>query len=316
MMSVSDREERKNRVRQQLHDLLFRFVYSHKEYCPDILRLVLTGEELRLFDLSTLKMEMNTLVDGGKEKRMDLTLSVHTRKNGKVAKILFLVEHKSFQDSDLLRQMLQYQTAIYSQSRTPVLPIVVYHGEERRYRGSLTFHDYLQDFPSFVREPFGKNVLDFTCLFLNIQELDIHKEARGLISAPILFILKEIWRLDEKVLGEFFSLFRGCDQKTREELMKAAVTYITQYDSRFTRGRLVEIEEKYIEVREERSMKAIKNLFDLENEQIHQEGLQKGLETTALRMLENGVDVETICKYTQLTPEEVKRLSQSQSVKK
>ena len=169
-----------------------------------------------------------------------------------------------------------------------------------------------------MRQQFGENVLNFTCRFLNIQELDIEKEVNDLTSASALFILKHIWSIDEKSLGRFFSLLQGRDRETREELVKVAVSYITQYSPSFTKNRLQEIEEKYIKNEEERSMKAVKSLLDLEAEQHRQEGIQEGIQKgiqkgqreIVLRMIQDGADVKMICRYTKLSPEDVEKLRQ------
>ena len=174
------KKEKKKDIHKPIHDIFFRDIYSHKKFCPDILQLVLTERELQLLDLNTLNLEVNTIVNKGQEKRMDLTLSVNLKGSEKKARILFLIEHKSYRDSDLLKQVLQYQTAIYNQTRDPVIPIVVYHGKERKYRGALIFHNYLNNFSTSMRQQFGENVLNFTCRFLNIQELDIEKGCQRL----------------------------------------------------------------------------------------------------------------------------------------
>ncbi len=59
--------------RNFLHDHLFKEVYSQTKYCVDILSLVLSKEEMKLFDWTNLKTEATTFIDkSAKEKRMDL----------------------------------------------------------------------------------------------------------------------------------------------------------------------------------------------------------------------------------------------------
>ena len=63
------KKEEKKDIHKPIHDIFFRDIYSHKKFCPDILRLVLTERELQLLDLNTLNLEVNTIVNEGKEKK-------------------------------------------------------------------------------------------------------------------------------------------------------------------------------------------------------------------------------------------------------
>ena len=109
--------------------------------------------------------------------------------------------------------MLEYQTIIYRKSQSPIIPILIYHGRQKEWKRSLSFQDSLKDFTSELRGVFSKNVLNFTCRFLNIRKLDVvgDESVKFLTSRPILFIMSYVWCLDQGVVERLFDL--GVEKK-------------------------------------------------------------------------------------------------------
>ena len=146
----------------QTHSSFFIEVFSKKEYGLDIFKSVLKPSQFELFDWKTLKPEMNIFIDEqGNEKRVDLLFSVQLKDSKERVRIFFLLEHKSYQDPNLLKQILGYQTYIYNHFDCPVIPILVYHGREKEWKGKLEFQDLLQGLTPALKKEFGKNILNF-----------------------------------------------------------------------------------------------------------------------------------------------------------
>ena len=100
--STQNKQHTKKSKKHFLHDHFFREVYSQPKYCVDILSLVLSKQEMSLFDWNTLKTEATTFIDqSARERRMDLLVSALLKDSKKPAKILFLMEHKSQKDPGL-----------------------------------------------------------------------------------------------------------------------------------------------------------------------------------------------------------------------
>lgn len=285
--------------------------------------MILPPRQLRLFDWKSLKSEMNTLIDAqGSEKRLDLLFSVKIKGSRKKAKIMLLVEHKSYKTSHVLKQMLGYQAVVYERQDEAILPILFYHGKDKNYKGPLTFQDSLNDFP----KDFKKNVLNFTCLFVNLQSVNLGRKTARLISNPILYILKEIWSLDEKVIENLFQIAQEVgDVKKRSFMMDRAMDYVNKKDPRFTLKKLAQIEERIVTDEKERIMPPLQYSLDREREKGLKkgrregleegivEGIAKGLHKAARKMLQEGLDLEMVCKYTDLSMEEVKKLLKENS---
>ena len=305
--------------KRHIHDAFFKDVYDGAR-ALDVLRLVLSPPELALFDWGTLKSEATSLVDESqRERRMDLALSVKLKGSGEDTRIFFLLEHKSRRDDDALVQLLGYLAGGHRRARGPIIPVLVYHGRERAWRGSLNFQDSLPGLTPELRRMFGKNILDFTCRLLNVRELDVPGSAAGLRTAPALLILQRIWELDAETMGRCFALGRSLPRKEREDLMTKTVNYARACDPSFTWKRLTEIEERVIRNEEDRVMFSMKDVAKEMMEKGVKKGVKKGFkkgveknsEKIALSMLADGFNAEVVCKHTGLSEEVVRKLSKA-----
>ncbi len=308
-----------------IHDSFFKEVFSHLKYALDLFRLILTKEEFVLFDWTTLKSSATTFIDKkGREKRTDLQFSVQMKKAQERFQLLFLVEHKSYQDSKAGLQLLGYQTGIYEEMAnhpafkpavglTPILPVLVYQGKDREWKGPLEFQGCL-NWTKELKDKFGDNVMNFRPRFLNIPSLDLKKEAEGLTSYLVLFMLKHIWRLDEAKVREFFVLSRDMNVEDRKFLVGKVASYIQGYDPYFTWDILQDMEEEII--KEARVMSLLQYTLDKERKKSRiegrqegmQKGIEKGMQAVALNMLKEKADLSFICKVTGLSEEEINRL--------
>ena len=330
--------DRSHKKKFNYHDILFKDIFEDKKYCLDILRLVFTPTEFGLFSWKTLKSEATFFLDEEwKERRADLVFSAKLR-NGKSAKIVLLLEHKSYQDTSLLKQLLEYQARIYTRKKktecidVAVIPIVVYHGREKRWKGPLRFQDSIQGLSPDLRRHFGENILDFKCRLFNLQNMDSWRK-KNLTTAPILFTMASIWRVKEESVAEVFQLAKKLNWKEREELLKKAATYINHCNKKFTLKRLQKIEARVIKNGEDRIMPAVKSILDVAREEMREEareearkeareealeeGIEKGREEgewkkaqeIAKTLLASGMDFKFVAKTTGLSLKEVKKLA-------
>ena len=145
---------------------------------------------------------------------------------------------------------------------------------------------------------------------LNVHEVDFNRA--DLQTAPVLYILSNIWRLspageiDERVLVEFFRLCQKAGPN-RQKISAIIVEYIGRFNSVLT------YEEIQRNVRKH-APEGSKMLTYLE--QFEQRHYKKGLEEgqkqkrneIASKMLRRGVDIETIQECTNLTNGELEHL--------
>ena len=105
------------------HDLFFRRLFSGTKEVIALLETILPSSILDLLDISTLKIE-NSVSVRSLEIRVDLILSVKLKKSHKEAKILFIVDHKSWPDKTVIQQLLKYQLIMIEEH---------YDGEEKDF---------------------------------------------------------------------------------------------------------------------------------------------------------------------------------------
>ena len=67
---------------------------------------------------------------------MDVVFSVQLKRAKQAVKIVLLLEHKSYEDPNLLKQLLHYQACIYERWPYPIIPVLLYHGKPRRWNSS------------------------------------------------------------------------------------------------------------------------------------------------------------------------------------
>ena len=320
---------------KKIHDAFFKEVYAEPKYSLDLFRLVLSKKEQAVFDWDTLKLEVTTFTNEDlKERRVDLLFSVNLKSSNERVGVLFLLEHKSSKDPKTLIQLLEYQTDIYRKKRMPIIPILFYHGKKKEWKLPLNFHDFLEDFRGKLRRRFKKDVLHFRYRLLNVQKLDINKEAKGLTSQLIFFIFKNIWDLDKAKIKELFSLGYKLGEKERKDLVLKAVNYIQEYYPDFSWKIFVEAEKEAEEAEKEvkgegrinliQDKGGIMSLLEQRLERERQKSLQKGLQAgmekgqqterqaVILNMLKKKLDVSLISEVTGLSEEEIKKLKNGQ----
>ena len=160
---------------------------------------MLTRGEFGIFNWNTLRPEATVYVDGeGSVKTADLVFSVKVKRGGKKADIMLLLEHKSYQRKEgVMQRILQYQTALYAKRKNPVIPVLVHQGRGKTWKHPLDFQGSLDGMEAPIVRHFGKRILNFSCLLLNLQDFG-HWGGKSLTSDPIFFIMANIWRMDRR----------------------------------------------------------------------------------------------------------------------
>ena len=297
-----------------IHDAFFKEIYSQKRYCLDIFRLIFTPKQFALFDWDTLKSEATVSVDNQwREKRADLVFSVKLKRIKKPVRIIFLLEHKSYQYPILLKQLLAYQVAQYIKEDCPIIPILIYHGREKTWQAPLSFQKSLVGLTPEIEREFGQNIFNFTCKLLNIQNIDVQRgKARTLTSRPILYIMRHVWQVDAEVLAQLFKIGEKLTAEERDVLIKRSIDYARGCNRSLTWQVVERIEQDTIKSKEKKIMPVLKSFIDEAAEEGlkkgRQEGLEKGRQEIALKMIKGGVDPKTILDCTGLSEKELERL--------
>ena len=262
--------------RTNVHDAFFRNAFSHKRLAIDIFRKVFTPTQFSLFAWGTLKTSTNNFFDRrSKEKRTDLIFSVKLKESRKPANIVLLLEHKSYKDNHALQQVLEYQTAMYAApGRNPIIPIIIRQGGPEDWSVPLRFRDTLNMTPT-LRKHFAKNVLDFTCLYLDLQNL--HRNDKNLTSYPILYIMAHARKMGRRVLQEFIECCRHIkNSQMRQMLLEKGYDYVHNINNKKYTWDWISKFESEILNEGDRIMPYMKLSLEKEREEGREEGREKG----------------------------------------
>ena len=328
---------RQNTYKFQSHDLFFKRFFSTVRRILELLEVILPKRILDLFDLNTLQIEKDVFVKD-LEMRVDLVLKVMFKGSSHPAKIILLLDHKSFLDRQVFNKLLKYQVMAYTKYNYPVFTIIFYHGQ-KRWTLSKNFHEYLLSKGHLSKEALEEladYLINFTPYVFDLSKFDM--ESRGYEDIkPILYVFQQIWSLDKsknskeryEFLQRFFSLMKKLS-KTRKkgyiiDIIADVVTYFYQYNPKLDKKVLQKVSQ---EVTEELGgidiMEAydftIKGAIQRGEEQGRQKGLQKGLregrqegaqqslQEVTLKLLGLGMDIKQISQVTGFSKAKIHKL--------
>ena len=305
------------------HDSFFKLIFSDPKLAKELLDLIFTKEEKKVFNLNSIKLEKDTY----KNRLADLVLSFPFKKLPKKRiEFLVILEHKSYNDKDSHEKMLKYLTIIrelmilQTGKSKPIIPAFFYHGKK-----PLNLKESLQeqDFKSFFRQTpleTRESMLNFKMKVVNtkaskIQELIKRKKSKiwGVIK-----LFDEIWDIKNPsaetvklIVRDYFgNILKKKTKREVDDLVFGIVEYL-----RDTAGlKLREWEKAERELKEEEILKrgGTMNIRELIKEKGRWEGerkgIQKGLQTVILNMLKKKTDISFISEVTGVPVKEIKKM--------
>lgn len=168
---------------QAPHEGMFLKIFMNLDNTRHFLKNHISEELQKRVDLKTLRLGNTTYVDEKLKKHYsDLVFSVDlVGYDNESAKIYLLFEHKSSPEPmtgvQILKYMalqwleLQEQHMLINGKLPPIIPVVIYQGQENTRKMHPSFHD-LVDMPS---EAFRTYIPDFSFAFFNVRGIDEEK---------------------------------------------------------------------------------------------------------------------------------------------
>ncbi len=301
------------------HDKIFHLCFSGSRRYISLARLALGEEVFREFDWRTARKEETRQVDAKlRETRQDLRVSVRMKHaKGDAYRVPLHFEHKSHKDSDLMRQLYHYQTAHNDFNRTPLVSIVVYHGTDSDWRTVPNYQQWLpwgdDECKQRLINVMGGKLLDFGGYMLNLRELmQSGRQLDGNIDA-VVYLLTEIWDLDEKKLKIFFKKATRLSGPDRDEIIMALRVYVKTNYPNITMTTLDRIKKEAVGDKiyslkhawaKEWADEWAKKRDEVRNE-VRDEVRYETEERFILHMVEQGADSDYICRMTGLPRETV-----------
>ena len=356
-LKTNKKKTSKKTMNRKTHDSFFRGTYQDKSYVLDLFQIILTRKEYSLFDWNTLQTELTTYFNKNwKEESSDLVFSVSLKEAGfyeeskrnqkkrtkrreakfkgdNRVRFIFLFEHKSYRDPNVIFQLLQYQYHIYmKKEKIPVVPVIFYHGREEWNIPSEFKEFLLFDGSKFYRDQCNsllKGMLNFKCRLLNLRKKNIEYLPKTMTTRSILFFLKYIGEIkknfDVKYVEKCFKLSKHLTLGQREDIMKECYGYILRFIPNLKTSIVEDIEKKVFRAGgysvgafklyvEEQKGKAEKRGIKKGREEGREEGREKTLQEIIFKMLKRDVDIRIICQLTGLSRDQVFKFQKKRSL--
>ena len=196
-MTKSDELVESGKSSSNVHDRFFKNVFQHVDYVTTLIRVGAPDELFDVIDWSTLSLfSSSLLVPEMTEKFADLVFTVNVKDSGESAQIILLFEHKSYRDTELVKQLAEYQLRLYERDKfnSLIIPIVVLQGEA----GGTTQVEFFDLFSNFSREClriFSQYAMNFRCVLIDIDEIDRQGLARKTNIDAVIRSMSQVHRV-------------------------------------------------------------------------------------------------------------------------
>ena len=323
-MPVATKQQRKRTY--NIHDIVF-FLYVTRAGCLiPLLRHALGDQRASMFDWDSVHFEDTRKVEAdlGREYRYDLVVSADMRVAKRLCEIAILIEHKSYWDPDLMKQLMGYQAVHYAASSVPMVPVVIYHGparlvDLRSFQDTLEYGD--DQIRSVVTRLFGDELVQFRVLFVNLNEL---AQTAHLLDPALDCMVHTMANIHDFTWDQMHEMLVKTTRIVDSVQLKEVKMLSLVYNNRVNPGKFdmkdIAALERDLEPDPDRrvlsdteSIEDIERYFGLDKyyqgiEEGREEGRQQTARENASRMLASGFDLDQICFVTELSRSEVKML--------
>ncbi len=313
------------------HNEYFISIFTISAFLKSFLKEFLDFEVVSVLNWDAMIIEKNTFKDG---RSADIVCSVPLISNPAIkVKVVIIIEHKSKYERSIYSQMLKYQTLILdisfrSNSPTPVLVLVFYHGKSPWIWPTSFIEGVWGDLK--IPSQFLDNMLDFNMIVVDTNSDSFKKviSNKDLICSGSLNLLSSIWDLKEVKFDDFVDILGKFTEAEldMDEVVSDSISYVESY-SRLSESDFVKL---WAEVERDLRSKGIlkkggyMNIRERLQEKWIHEGIQKGLMQgkqegreegkeerdyeIVLKMLGKGLDAKTISSYTGLSEKDVNNI--------
>ncbi|MEW6368703.1 MAG: Rpn family recombination-promoting nuclease/putative transposase [Acidobacteriota bacterium] len=280
------------------HDRFFKKLFSRDETVRDFVAHYLPPEIADRIDASSLALEKDTFVDKELREHFSDLLWRARLKDGRMAYLYVLFEHKSYPDAMVAFQLLRYMFRVWEsrvrprEKLAPIVPIVVYHGREGWNIGVDLHAVFEMPFELKRMVPDYEYVL---CDLSSHSDADIKGE---LLSRAGLLLMKHIFQddLPERFRDVLRLLSELAERQEAIEWLEVFLRYVTRGTDKIGRDDL---------------RRAVEGQFSREGggivgtlaDQWIEEGMRKGLQQGLLRAIEMGLQLKFGADGLRLLPE-------------
>ena len=290
------------------HDVFFKSNFEDKEIVISYIETFLPENISRHIDKESLVLEKTEYSDKNMKKYFsDIVYNCNFKDTG--IKLTLLFEHKSYQDDYIHFQLLRYMLNIWkreikdNKKPSPILPIIFFNGATSFH--VKTFYEYFEKLPDELKPyipTFDYLLTDLTKCSDEFISIAIQSTKLKIVS----LVMKHI-RESEYFKHHFREMLLMIKEKYPEislDFLELLFNYIL-YESEANSDVISDNVDVLLKIGGENFMTLAQKLRD--------EGEQKGFEKlkqSAIKMLEDGVDIRFISKYTDLSISEIEKLKE------
>lgn len=298
------------------HDKLIRRLLSNLTTAREILDVYLPNHVKELVDLSTLKQEPDTFVDAQHRfLEVDILFKAKCRLADKECYIWVLIEQQREPDVWLPLRQFCYLGVIWdhirkaskTRAKSAKLPLIyplVISNSSKPYPHSLTLRDMIEPdeaktlFDDLFKTP--SQLIDLAA----IPDETLRVQLQGKIQAQALLLsLKNVFNndLQEYLETSLIAVFQTLDQQGYSDEVANLLYYI------YNEGNLND-SSKFWSFLHRKFSKDVEEKVMTLGQQARQQAERQALQQTALRMLDEKLDIKLISKVTKLSPVEIENL--------
>ena len=311
----------KNDTLHNKHDKMFKKMTESLSDIEALLHRTLPKPLLNALDLSHLQLDETQYGDNRfNESRSERVVKTRMKKkkSSPDAKqeyletdIYILFEHKSELEIKIFIQLLYYMCMMWQldlkNDKPPrvIIPVVFYHGKQEwslplEFKGQFDVDDSIQDY-----------LLNFRYVLFNTKNWNLSDEEReeidrNLFLMSALSVLKHAFSKGNESVLPLFRIWTETGSASDKEEFLYIINYIIDTKKLSKKEMNELIMQSKIDGGE-----TMATWLEKEIEEKLNQGRQEGLREAALRMLKKGVDIKTIAECTDLSKEEIKKLSET-----
>lgn len=303
------------------HDKLVRRLLSNITTAREILESYLPTDVKELIDLDYLERQPDTFVDAQHRfLEVDVLFKTRCKATGQDSHIWVLIEQQRQPDVWLSLRLFCYLGIIWdhirkaskSRAKSVKIPFIyplVISNASTPYKHSLTLRDMIE--PEEAKPLFDKlfNTPSQLIDLAAIPDEKLRSQLQGHVQAQALLLsLKHVFdqNLQDYLETGLLALFQALDQQGYSDEVADLLYYL------YNEGNLNNSSHFWSFLHRKFSKEVEEKVMTL-GQQAVQQAVQQESRETALRMLDEKLDIKLISKVTKLSPEEIKLLAKNKA---
>jgi len=271
---------------EQIHNNFFQEVLSEAANAATFLKVALPETLQRRLDLTAITFDPTSYIsEEYKASFSDMVVKCRIKTEQLPVDIYFLFEHKSYQDKDVLLQLLRYMYLMWRKDREEkkplrvIIALVFYHGEGVWQIPT----QFIEQFP--LIDEFKPFLLNFTYILFDTNAWDWQAESSRplkenvyLLSAMLL--MKAAFRKDLQLIRQVFQLWHQMGFTHEKERTAFLLIYVME-----TQDTPITQLEKMLEETKLQGEIVMPTLAQRLRDEGKQQGMQQGMQQVLLMQL-------------------------------